>query len=224
MYQLLQLFPSQVLRVTWPQAQSLNPALIDEVLALRDQLPSVSKTNVGGWHSPSVLQDRQEPALREFTDTIPAHLSAWAQQFFAFETPLDPALWQMEIWANCNETGHFNKAHDHFRSGVVVSAFYYLRCGGAGVGGETVFINQQSCPLNIHSPVPLREQSFAVTPEDGDMYIFPSWLGHRVNPYLGQQTRISLALNAWHPALNVRKKTDKQRFAGLRQVLRKIRR
>lgn len=224
MYQLLHLFPSQVLRVSWPQAQILNPDLIQEIFALREKLPSVSKTNVGGWHSPSILQECHEPALREFISAIPQHLSAWAQHYFALEAPLDSGLWQMEVWANCNETGHFNKAHDHFRSGVVVSAFYYLRCGGADVGGETVFINQQSCPLNVHSPIPLREQSFSVTPQDGDMYIFPSWLGHRVNPYRGQQTRISLALNAWHPMLNVQKKTDKPRFTRLKRVLRKIHR
>lgn len=222
MYELLQLFPSQVLRVRWPQAQHFHGNLIAEIETLRKLLPSVTKTNVGGWHSPGTLQDRTEPALREFISQIPPHLSRWAEQFFSLEAPLDDSLWQMEIWANCNETGHFNRAHDHFRSGVVVSAFYYLRCGGESVGGETVFINQQSCPLAIHSPVPLREQSFSVTPQDGDMYIFPSWLGHRVNPYLGTQTRISLALNAWHPALDVRKKTDKPRFSRLRKMLKKF--
>jgi uncharacterized protein (TIGR02466 family) len=222
MHEVLSLFPSQVLRVTWPDAAEFAPGLIAEVLQLRQQLPSASKTNVGGWHSPSVLQERPEPAISRFVSQIPAHLSVWAQHYFAIDTPLDPSLWQLEVWANCNETGHFNKAHDHFRSGVVVSGFYYLRCGGDDVGGETVFINQQSCPLNIHSPVPLREQSFSVTPQDGDMYIFPSWLGHRVNPYRGSATRISLAFNASHPALQVVKKTDKPRFSAIRKILRKI--
>ena len=92
MYQLLQLFPSQVLKVTWPQAQRLNPALIAEVLALRNQLPSVSKTNVGGWHSPSVLQERNEPALREFTDAIPAHLVGLGATIFCARDAARPGF------------------------------------------------------------------------------------------------------------------------------------
>ena len=223
MHEVLSLFPSQVLRVTWPDSQEFAADLIAEVLQLREQLPSATKTNVGGWHSPAVLQQRHEPAISRFVSQIPVHLTAWAQQYFAIESALDPALWQLEVWANCNETGHFNRAHDHFRSGVVVSGFYYLRCGGSDVGGETVFINQQSCPLNIHSPIPLRDQSFSVTPTDGDMYIFPSWLGHRVNPYRGSATRISLAFNAAHPALQVMKKTDKPRLGTIRKILKKIR-
>ncbi|WP_164852373.1 putative 2OG-Fe(II) oxygenase [Rheinheimera riviphila] len=218
-FQMIPLFPTQILQSLLQDAATLNPDLVAEVLQLRASRPGVNKTNVGGWHSPPDLQFVQLPAMQRFVSEINERLSGWAEQYFQLPTPLDPTLWQIELWANCNERGHFNKAHDHFRSGIIASGFYYVRCGGDDVGGETVFINQQSCPLNISLNVPLRTSEYQVTPVDGTLYIFPSWLGHRVLPYRGDMTRISLAFNAHHPALNVFKQGDKPRFKTLKKLL-----
>lgn len=217
--QIISVFPTAILQSSLPDAAMLNPLLSSEVLQLRASRPGVNKTNVGGWHSAPDLQFVQLPAIQQFVSEINARLTAWAEQYFQLPEKLEPKLWQIELWANCNEHGHFNKAHDHFRSGIVASGFYYVRCGGPAVGGETVFINQQSCPLNIITNVPLRNAEYQVTPVDGTMYIFPSWLGHRVLPYCGDVTRISLAFNAHHPALNVYKRGDKPRFKTLKKIL-----
>lgn len=218
-FQMIPLFPTQILQSSLQDSTVLNPQLVAEVLQLRASRSGVNKTNVGGWHSAPDLQFVQLPAVQQFVSEISSRLSAWAAQYFQLQEPMDPKLWQIELWANCNEQGHFNKAHDHFRSGIVASGFYYVRCGGEDVGGETVFINQQSCPLNINLNVPLQSPEFRVTPVDGTMYIFPSWLGHRVLPYRGETTRISLAFNAHHPALSVFKNGDKPRFKTLKNLL-----
>lgn len=217
--QIISLFPTEILQSSLQNSAVLNALLVDEVMQLKASRPGVNKTNVGGWHSAPDLQFAQLPAIQQFVSEISARLTAWAGQYFQLPTALDPKLWQIELWANCNEQGHFNKAHDHFRSGIVASGFYYVRCGGPAVGGETVFINQQSCPANIKVNFPLRIAEYQVTPVDGTMYIFPSWLGHRVLPYQGEITRISLAFNAHHPALSVFKVGDKPRFKTLKKLL-----
>ena len=210
-------FPTPIL--IWEIADPIffNQALVAWVQGLRDRDPGVQRTNAGGWHSRKQLAD--DPQANRFVQIARDALSAWAVQSFALTQPPAPADWHIELWANLNQRGHYNHAHDHFRSGVIASAFYYVQCGGENVGGRTVFLNQQSVPAKIETDVAWRDSEYAVTPKDGTLIVFPSWLGHRVEPYLGDGDRITLALNASHPALPVRKRGDRPLPAWLSRLL-----
>ena len=184
-----------------------NQALVEWILSLRDRDPGVQRTNAGGWHSRKTLASA--PQAADFLQLAREALSNWAMQSFALVQPPATAEWQIELWANLNQRGHHNHAHDHFRSGIIASAFYYVQCGGGHAGGRTVFLNQQSVPAFVELAAPWRNREYALTPKDGTLVIFPSWLGHRVDPYQGEGNRISLALNAGHPALPVKRKGDR---------------
>lgn len=217
----LSLFPTRILKFTLTDAVSLNPLLVEAVELERQRCKGVQKTNQGGWHSTTDFHQRQNPAVQEFFQRAREQLSLWAEGFFDLTKKPDPNLWHIELWANRNEHGHFNRAHDHFRTGICASLFYYVRCGGNDVGGKTVIINQQSKPANIESSIPLREASFSLTPSDGTGYVFPSWQGHEVTAYFGSIPRITLALNASHPDISVKKHGDKPRLSRLVNYFKK---
>lgn len=218
----LPLFPTSVLRFEVSRHAQLQQALVTTILALQQQHRGVQKTNIGGWHSALDLQHSSEPAMLELIQEIRMAMNRWAESFFELADAIDLQAWQIEMWANVNQRGHSNRAHDHFRSGIVASGFYYLRCGGEHVGGETVFINQQSQPVFVESDVPLKTARLAITPVDGQGYVFPSWQGHEVMPYTGNIPRITLAFNAGHPELPVKRSGDTmlrsrwRKFLGMR--------
>ncbi len=215
----LPLFPTPVMRSVLPDAARINAELVDWVRGLQREDGGVQRTNVGGWHSAVMLAQRPVPVLQGFLAHARDALSRWAQHSFALPQAPDAAGWQIELWANLNRRGHHNRAHDHLRSGVIASAFYYVQCGGSEVGGRTVFVNQQSVPAHVECAVGWRDQEWAVTPADGMLMVFPSWLGHRVEPFEGDGDRITLAFNAGHAALPIKRRGDRPLPAPLKRLL-----
>lgn len=215
----LSLFPTPVLSSVLPDARRINAELVEWVRGLQRDDGGMQRTNVGGWHSNVMLAQRPDPVLQGFLTHARSALSLWAMQCFALSQPPDPAGWQIELWANVNRRGHHNRAHDHLRSGVIASAFYYVQCGGTDVAGRTVFVNQQSVPSKVECAVPWRDHEWAVTPTDGVLMVFPSWLGHRVEPFEGDGDRITLALNAGHAALPIKRRGDRPLPGPLKRLL-----
>ena len=218
----LPLFATLVMLTEFADPTPLNQALADWVRSQQRRQTGMQRTNVGGWHSEKFPADLPEPAVQAFLAAVRPALSEWAAQTFQLSSIPDPAAWQIEFWANCNRRGHYNKAHDHFRADIIASAFYYVQSGGDQVGGRTVFINQQSVPPYVELGIDWRDREYALTPKDGTLVIFPSWLGHKVEPFQGDGDRITLALNAGHPMLPVQKRGEKPRLAWLRTRLRAL--
>ncbi|MFZ5842865.1 MAG: putative 2OG-Fe(II) oxygenase [Pseudomonadota bacterium] len=216
-YRNLAPFPTTVLACELVDAHTLNRDLMSWIQRPHQHQPGVQRSNAGGWHSDKTLAD--DPAATAFLTLARDALSQWAWHCFDLSQPPASAHWQIELWANLNRRGHYNHAHDHFRSGIIASAFYYVQCGDANAGGRTVFLNQQSVPAFVQLTTPWRDREYAITPQAGTLVVFPSWLGHRVEPYLGDGDRITLALNAGHPELPVKRKGDRPLPPWLKRLL-----
>lgn len=216
------LFPCAVLEYGFVQHDSLNTSLAQFIEEEKRRSPGLQKTNLGGWHSTTDLQSRENAAIEQFLRLLKPALNAWAEQFFTLSRPLDAECWQIELWANVNEHGHLNKAHNHFRKDIVAAGFYYVRYPGEDLGGETVFINQQARPTYVDCDIPLKTPEWVVVPKNGRGYIFPSWMGHEVRLYRGQQSRVSLAFNAGHPDLPLTKYGDNPRLPRLRAWFKRM--
>lgn len=200
--------------------QSWNPQLKQVVKKEQLEGPGLSKTNKGGWHSDKSLHRKTDPSVQTLVQHIRQSLSEWAMATFVLEERPEAEKWDIELWANINGKGHFNKAHDHFRSGIVASGCYYLQTNDRMDEGRIIFLNQLSLPDFTESAMRPRQQSFAISPRDGQYLIFPSWLGHLVEPHSYDGERISLAFNAGHPSLMVRRKGDRLVREKLRKLLK----
>jgi uncharacterized protein (TIGR02466 family) len=217
--QWLPLFPVPVLQRRLADAATLNPALLSYLTPLRHADAGIQRTNVGGWHSDRVLQHANDAGIQRLLGEIRQGLTTWAESVFALPTPLAPEQWQIFLWANFNGRGHSNRAHDHFHTGVLASGFYYVRTGGTSAGGKTVFLQQSTIPRYVTLGQPLRSEQYAITPEDGSLFLFPSWLGHQVEPYQSDEERVTLAFDAGHPAIPISKHGDRPLPHWLKRLL-----
>jgi uncharacterized protein (TIGR02466 family) len=201
---LLPLFGTPVLVETWPGMEEWNSELFDRITQHRSQQPSVSLSNVHGWQSQTDMLDWSGEAGRDLCD----HVLACCDQFTVDlrEQGTRRFEWLPEMWANVNEHGASNQTHCH--PGSQWSAVYYVQDGFGGsedrpLGGELVFVDPRMPMIRMRDPdlrFRTRDQSFDhqevwVRPTTGQLVMFPAWLMHSVRPYLGNDLRVSIALN-----------------------------
>ena len=104
----------------------------------------------------------------------------------------------INVWMNCSPAGSHNSAHVH--PGSEVSGVFYISVPPDS--GRIVFRDPrpQSEMSQLHSKdgevFKALTPRFVVSPEPGDLLLFPSWLMHQVEPGRDQNgLRISMALN-----------------------------
>jgi uncharacterized protein (TIGR02466 family) len=176
----------------------LNARLEQSILNRRDTQPSYKRHNRGGWQSDMrFLSWGGADAV-----TLAQHVAHLADTATRSARPGGDGRqnWSIQAWANVNEAGAVNLPHGHTGTyGCYWSAVYYVRCM-ADAGGEIVFYDPRGAVVSMHArhlyfrgAGPEREAK--VKPEAGMLLLFPSWLFHAVNPYHGDEPRISVAMN-----------------------------
>jgi uncharacterized protein (TIGR02466 family) len=190
------IFPTRVWFLDLPDHTKYVTSWIKTIEELERKIPEgVKKSNVGGWQSDSSL----------FQEEIFEPLSVMFEKVFrfCFDVMCPPAYkynFSMQAWANINSPGNFNKPHVHSPS--LLSAVYYLKVpvnsgsfyfrdprAGAFLSGFNG--TKDNCPPNCTADA-------KITPKDGLVLVFPSWLEHGVEDHNGIGTRISIAVNASH--------------------------
>jgi uncharacterized protein (TIGR02466 family) len=189
-------YPTPIRRHLHAGVQEFNRELAARILELREHAPGKRLSNVGGWHSDDqLLQTLGEPyagrLARMFMDDVREAFAAVTEA----EEPL-PATVSIEAWANVNTRGDTNVPHIH--GGCPWSGVYYVACDtGPAAGGGLVFADPRTAALMVVHPYnPFKGANhITLTPEPGVMVVFPSFLYHGVQPYLGDSPRISIAFN-----------------------------
>lgn len=188
----LNLFPTPVIIDQLDDSDSLNAEL---EAAIRERMAAeqgIKRSNLGGWHSNTDLLKWGGSAAKR----IARHALALAN---ANTTTARGAelRWAISGWANVNTRGAANAPHVH--GGNYWSAVYYVKVGD-GEGGRLKLHDPRLPGLRMHSPV-LRftdagpEVMHQIRPKAGQMLLFPAWLSHSVEPWDGEEERISIAMN-----------------------------
>jgi uncharacterized protein (TIGR02466 family) len=102
----------------------------------------------------------------------------------------------IEAWANVNVKHNANASHLH--GGSAWSGVYYVASDPSpAAGGDLFFTDPRTAALMVTHPYNVFKSGtrIALRPEPGLMVIFPSFLYHGVDPYLGETPRISIAFN-----------------------------
>lgn len=102
----------------------------------------------------------------------------------------------MDFWYTIYGTGE--NVEEHFHPNCIISGVYYLKCPEKC--GDIIFLdnnyNYKNYCVNIS---PLKTftypRSFNVTPEEGMILLFPSWLTHKTEYNQSEKDRIMFAFN-----------------------------
>ncbi len=186
------LFPTPVWTIQLENYNDVNEQMYDYIkLKQKNDKIGISKSNVKGWHSEDFnLTDKE------------------IQNFISFILPgieqvMNDMNWEKEkqiakinnMWAIINTGGSANLRHQHGNS--TVSGAYYVRAPINS--GDIVFYDPRPAPIfshpNVSNPNLLNAQVNGISPKEGALVLFPSFLDHSVNENLSNEERIVISFN-----------------------------
>ena len=161
----------------------------------------VQETNIGGWQSGDIIEEKHEEFIK-LKKEISKNLQIYHSQVFkgmVFEDDIIQNLNNM--WVNINKKHHYNEWHIHPLA--TLSGTFYIKHDGSTENGNITFKNPNGLYMGVsHWPKRLVKNydeitagKISITPKSNGFLIFPSWLEHRAETNLKNNTRISLAFN-----------------------------
>ncbi len=157
---------------------------------MKDQV-GINKSNIKGWHSKDF--DLQEDTPKNFINFI----------LPSIEKVILDMNWEKQkqkininnMWAIINTGGAANLRHQHGNS--TISGAYYVRAPKNC--GDIVFYDPRPAPVysypNAINPNLLNAQINGISPNEGGLVMFPSYLDHSVNENLSKEERIVISFN-----------------------------
>lgn len=172
------------------------------LLLLRNRSPGEKKSNLGGWHSSGNLFAPPHPQFPALNEAVAEAVLAYAGSVFEWRGQVEFSL---SGWTVINGPGASNRPHNH--PGSVLSGALYVRVPAEMQGGGIVFTDPRpNINLVMLSPeartagtvLPWESTAWTVSPQAGDLLVFPSWLTHHVEPFASRDpaaTRIVISFN-----------------------------
>lgn len=196
-------FPTQIFYTDHPEPASINDPLKQSIYEWQSTDDGLTKSNVGGWHSPDTMHER--PEFETFRDWLIDHVDKVAQNLCLNEGSkfiLD------NMWANINKKGDYNKTHNHPYSSL--SGVYYVKTPEP----QSKLWFQDPRPGYAMWPLTHNEDEVQdkpwlwgqvhYVPREGMLILFPSYLDHWVEQNRSDEDRISISFN-FYQAQKVKK-------------------
>ncbi len=186
------LFPTPVWTIQLEKYKDINEQMYSYI-KLKQKIDEVgiSKSNIKGWHSKDFdLSDKETQNFVSFI--LPA-----------IEQVMTDMNWEKEkqsikisnMWAIINTGGSANLRHQHGNS--TISGAYYVRAPMNS--GDIVFYDPRPAPIfshpNVESPNLLNAQVNGISPKEGALVLFPSFLDHSVNENKSNEERMVVSFN-----------------------------
>ena len=186
------LFPTPVWTIQLENFSEINKELYDFIKdsQIKDNL-GIKKSNNKGWHSNDF--NMQELIPQKFIKNISPSI----------EKVITDMNWEKEkqsvkisnMWAIINTGGSTNSRHQHGNS--TISGAYYVRAPSNC--GDIVFYDPRPAPVFYYptaiSSNLLNAQINSITPKEGALILFPSYVDHSVNENLSSDERIVISFN-----------------------------
>ena len=183
-------FPTMIYIKDFPDSEKLNKYLEPKIIQWSQQDKGTQKTNSGGWHSKTDMNQKEEynPLTRE--------LFNMQEEIYQKEhLSLQPVCGNM--WANINGPGNFNRPHIHPNS--LFSGVYFIKTPQKS-GNLMVYDPRPGVQMTMPNrkkgelpPELWREVHYE--PKAGRCIMFPAWMWHEVRTNESNDTRISVSFN-----------------------------
>ena len=186
------LFPTPVWTIQLENFRNINEEMFNFIkeTQMKDQT-GIKKSNNKGWHSKDFNMQETEP--QNFIKIISPSI----------EKVMEDMNWEKEnqsikissMWAIINIGGSTNSRHQHSNS--TLSAAYYVRAPKDC--GDIVFYDPRPAPVFCYPTAVgsnlLNAQVNSITPKEGALILFPSYVEHSVNENLSNEERIVISFN-----------------------------
>lgn len=195
---LASLFSTPIAMYEHPELESMNREITAILVAESESVPSLSHSNVGGWHSRYDLQTRPEACFRSLTKLIVDHaMETTAVIAKGLGKSLPKFSAKTHMWAMVMRDGNYTIPHTH--ADAHWASVYYADAGDTDEAAypESGVINFID-PRSGYLPIPGLDMTggdFMVNAKTGQLLVFPGWLTHYVHPYRGRRPRVSIACN-----------------------------
>ena len=145
---------------------------------------------MGGFQSNDL--NMKDPLLNHLINDILSNANFVAKNVLKINCKLSLS----NVWININKFKDFNIVHKHPFSKL--SGVFYVKIPKNS--GDLIFVNETEIPCFIdHNNITefnnYNSFKWSIKPEENVLYLFPSWLGHYVNPNLSKEKRISISFN-----------------------------
>tara|TARA_X000000950_G_C13814866_1_gene619328 strand:+ start:111 stop:707 length:597 start_codon:yes stop_codon:yes gene_type:complete len=186
------LFPTPVWTIQLDNYRNVNEQMYDYIKSKqKNDGIGISKSNVKGWHSKDFNLNDKEP--QNFISFI---LSSIEQVMTDMDWEKEKQTAKIDnMWAIINTGGSANLRHQHGNS--TISGAYYVR---APINcGDIVFYDPRPAPVyshpNVVNPNLLNAQVNGISPKEGALVLFPSYVEHSVNENKSNEERIVVSFN-----------------------------
>lgn len=191
---LYKLFPQPVFKFKLNNYEEHNKDLLKYIYDLynKDKI-GVQRSNVNGWHSKSFIMNKKDtPPFKFFQETKRYVLEVFKKYGWKYD-PNNVRL--TEMWAIINKKNNLNTAHTHPNN--YLSAAYYVKVSKNC--GTIKFLNPNSISRERHPLIEkdtdLNKNTVEITPNEGDLLIFPAYLTHSVNRNMSEEDRVVISFN-----------------------------
>ena len=186
------LFPTPVWTTQLENFKDMNEEMYNFIKEsqIEDQ-KGIKKSNNLGWHSKDF--DMRQTKPKNFIKSISPYI----------EKVMTDMNWEKEkqsvkisnMWAIINTGGSTNSRHQHGNS--TISGAYYVRAPKNC--GDIVFYDPRPAPV-FYYPKSIRSNSLnaqvsSISPKEGALILFPSYVDHSVNENLSNDERIVISFN-----------------------------
>ena len=186
------LFPTPVWTLQLDNYKVVNEEMYDYIknTQTKDQ-KGIMKSNIKGWHSKNFNLQDTEP--KKFINVI---LPSIEKVMIDMNWDRDKQTIRISnMWTIINTGGSTNSKHQHGNS--TISGAYYIRAPKNC--GDIVFYDPRPAPMfyfprTVDSNL-LNAQVNSITPKEGALILFPSYLEHKVDENLSNAERIVVSFN-----------------------------
>ena len=151
----------------------------------------INKSNILGWHSPDFNLEDEE--IKKFIKSISPNIKK-----VITDMGWDPKKNQVKLtnmWSIINRKNASNSRHLH--NNCYISAAYYVKAPKDC--GDIIFYDPRPAKVirspEIEKSTRLNMEQVNITPQEGLLVLFPSYLHHSVNANITDEERIVISFN-----------------------------
>lgn len=178
-------------QTNYPKFEEQKEIIINACRRYRQENPiSEYKSNVAGYQSPKFLHGKEE--LREFFEYI-CQIANQASEDLNF---IERNIFITGSWVNINDTRQaMNNSHVH---GDVFSGVFYVKCpeesGKFLITNPGINMMWMGCDLS-RDKNEFTGETVKMEPEEGKIFLWPSYVPHSVETNNHDDERISISFN-----------------------------